>query len=378
MLKLENRYLLGNSNLINKIYNINDNSCLYEWRFNVLKFILPLFRAAGVSFFLSDKEQKKLDFQNGTVCGLDSSRLAEYQQYYQNHDPFREVVYSNLTCATDKMFPRQWENSLYYNDLLRPWQVSHELIICIRSRNRLYGKIGIFRQVGSPCFNDRDQAIALFIAKHLECVIKNINLAKVYKDEINIYKEIDEFPLRGIIVLDFDFKLVYCNEIAEKICWTIGEKEGAINNNLRQQNVSIPCEVIQDCQDLKFHFQLGQVVVPYFRVSDIYVNQDRRYKSRSFLDTWTSNGRKTPSFVILFEDRAEVRQIRERTAMFKYKLSMRELEICNLVREGLTNKEVSGELFISLCTVETHLRNIFKKTKANNRAELVKLLDCCY
>jgi DNA-binding NarL/FixJ family response regulator len=64
--------------------------------------------------------------------------------------------------------------------------------------------------------------------------------------------------------------------------------------------------------------------------------------------------------------------------MFKYKLSMRELGISNLVRECLTNKEISGELFISLCTVETHLRNIFKKTKANNRAELVKLLDCCY
>jgi DNA-binding CsgD family transcriptional regulator len=375
MISLQKNHLLDISSLIN---NAPDNSSLRELRLNVLKLILPIFQADGASFFLTDSERRYLDIPDGVIHELDSN-VTPYQQYYQKYDPFREVIYStNLTCATDKMFAdKWWENSMYYNDFLRPKQLSHEMIICIRSENRLYGKIGIFRQIGRPCFDDHDRAIALVLAKHLKYVIENINLSRVCEDKINIYREFDDYPLMGIIVLDFNIKPVYYNEMAKKICWAI-KKEGDIEgNSCGQRSISIPYQVIRNCQDLKSYFKLGETGAP-FCVSNIYMNQGREYKFRSFLNARTSCSKELPSFIVLIEDCAELRQIKERTAMFKYKLSKRELEICSLVRDGLTNKEISTELFLSLCTVETHLRNIFDKTKANNRAELIKLLDCCY
>ena len=53
-------------------------------------------------------------------------------------------------------------------------------------------------------------------------------------------------------------------------------------------------------------------------------------------------------------------------------LTPRELEILQLIAEECTNKEISEKLFISERTVETHRKNIFRKTKTNSLVGLIK------
>ncbi len=53
-------------------------------------------------------------------------------------------------------------------------------------------------------------------------------------------------------------------------------------------------------------------------------------------------------------------------------VSDRELEILNLVANGLTNMEISKQLEISKRTVDNHISNILTKTGAKNRIELVR------
>jgi DNA-binding NarL/FixJ family response regulator len=48
-------------------------------------------------------------------------------------------------------------------------------------------------------------------------------------------------------------------------------------------------------------------------------------------------------------------------------LTKRELEILQLVAEGLSNEEIGKKIFISRKTVKTHLTNIFDKLQVNNR-----------
>ncbi|MBI3502919.1 MAG: response regulator transcription factor [Bacteroidetes bacterium] len=53
------------------------------------------------------------------------------------------------------------------------------------------------------------------------------------------------------------------------------------------------------------------------------------------------------------------------------KLSAREIEIIQLVSEGLSNKEIAERLFLSVHTVTTHRKNIMSKLGVNNTAGLV-------
>ena len=51
-------------------------------------------------------------------------------------------------------------------------------------------------------------------------------------------------------------------------------------------------------------------------------------------------------------------------------LSAREREVVALVAAGRTNPAIAEELFLSVKTVETHLRNVFSKLGVASRAEV--------
>jgi len=53
-------------------------------------------------------------------------------------------------------------------------------------------------------------------------------------------------------------------------------------------------------------------------------------------------------------------------------LTNREIEIIRLIEKELSNKQIADKLFISERTVETHRKNIFRKTKTQSIIGLVK------
>jgi DNA-binding NarL/FixJ family response regulator len=56
-------------------------------------------------------------------------------------------------------------------------------------------------------------------------------------------------------------------------------------------------------------------------------------------------------------------------------LTERELELARLVVDRKTNPQIAAELFLSQKTVETHLRNIFRKLGVANRVELARAVE---
>jgi DNA-binding NarL/FixJ family response regulator len=56
-------------------------------------------------------------------------------------------------------------------------------------------------------------------------------------------------------------------------------------------------------------------------------------------------------------------------------LSERELQVARLLVDRRTNREIAGELFVSLKTVEAHVRNLFRKLDASSRAEVARTVE---
>lgn len=54
-------------------------------------------------------------------------------------------------------------------------------------------------------------------------------------------------------------------------------------------------------------------------------------------------------------------------------ITPRELEILELIAEGLSNREIAGRVFVSENTVKTHLSRVFDKLGARRRTQAVQL-----
>lgn len=59
----------------------------------------------------------------------------------------------------------------------------------------------------------------------------------------------------------------------------------------------------------------------------------------------------------------------------QYNLSDREMEILNLLVEGLTYQLIADQLFISYGTVRKHVENIYRKLEVHGKAEAIKKVN---
>jgi ATP/maltotriose-dependent transcriptional regulator MalT len=57
----------------------------------------------------------------------------------------------------------------------------------------------------------------------------------------------------------------------------------------------------------------------------------------------------------------------------KLGLSKRELEVLQLMAEGLSNQEIAGRLFLSVNTIKTHSSRLFEKMDVERRTQAIDM-----
>jgi len=60
------------------------------------------------------------------------------------------------------------------------------------------------------------------------------------------------------------------------------------------------------------------------------------------------------------------------TALNKLNMSRRELDVLELMAEGLSNQEIAERLFVSLNTIKTHSARVFEKLEVKRRTQAVE------
>ena len=56
-------------------------------------------------------------------------------------------------------------------------------------------------------------------------------------------------------------------------------------------------------------------------------------------------------------------------------LTKQEARIAKLILADKTNKEIASELYISLSTVKTHIRNLYAKYEVSNRQQFAEKMN---
>jgi PAS domain S-box-containing protein len=114
--------------------------------------------------------------------------------------------------------------------------------------------------------------------------------------------------------------------------------------HIEQQKFQIKDDVIANVEDLLVPV-LNQLMSKGSNIDQLYLNLIKR----SLEDLTSSFGRK-----ITLKD---------------YKLTPREVHICNMIKRGLSSKEIANFLNISKFTVGRHRHNIRKKLKLTNKKD---------
>jgi len=114
--------------------------------------------------------------------------------------------------------------------------------------------------------------------------------------------------------------------------------------------------------------------------------KDTIYKSLKFgVDSYLLDDCDSPEILEAIEDTNNGKQFycgmvidilsesdeREKAGCSGITLSEREIEIIKLISDGLTNKEIADQIFLSTHTVNTHRKNIMNKLGIKNTAGIV-------
>ncbi len=134
----------------------------------------------------------------------------------------------------------------------------------------------------------------------------------------------------------------------------------------------IPFEIleskVEQVEVLRRTFPYGLLAVPLFYLVWNILSLYFGYKYfGSFVDTQSAD-QKGSMVIALEQDKVDGRFYE------KYKITNREKEVILLLAKGYSYNRISEELVISLTTARTHIYNIYQKTGAKNKVELINLM----
>jgi DNA-binding NarL/FixJ family response regulator len=97
---------------------------------------------------------------------------------------------------------------------------------------------------------------------------------------------------------------------------------------------------------------------------------DARTHLRAALETFEDLGAEPWAERARQELRASGATARRRDPSTVVDLTPQEVQVARLVRQGLSNRDIAAQLFVSPRTVDFHLRNVFAKLGVSSRTEL--------
>jgi DNA-binding CsgD family transcriptional regulator/PAS domain-containing protein len=338
--------------------------------------LMEMFSAHGGIFFLGDPDSGRLTLASTVLVNVDSNYYDQYVRHYWRLDPVYDAVSNGGTRAfrfSDTRPSSRCPKNEFYNDFLRPQGIGAELVLCFLFGNKLSASISLFRSTHDPDFAYQDVRKASVVSSHMSAIFHNATLLSQLHEEKARFQSMYESMEEGIIVLDNQLKVIFCNSTALKMSHLWSPKGPHWNHCEGNESLVVPDKVLEDCLALKTGFEVGGSMVDLVGrpIAYVYVNETDYFRADSKIFTNPFESMSKAYILITIRGPSKIAAHSEGSIKKEYDLTKRELEVIHYVSQGLTNQQTADRLFVSLFTVITHLKNIYRKVGVRNRTELV-------
>lgn len=188
----------------------------------------------------------------------------------------------------------------------------------------------------------------------------------------------------GILIFTFHNELVYINAEAREMLsseWPNGNS----SSRRRSSTVYIPEVVTNLCNQLKqLAASSNSGTAPSSpdlsrtpSILALSTSGSNPCSFRAFFLSNSQNGTFEASYILILIERiSPTKKFDLHKITKQYRLSLREIEVIELLIRGYKNKEIADKLCVCVYTVEGHLKKIMKKMQVGNRTSiLAKLLE---
>lgn len=336
--------------------NIND--FMYE----VLEFISDTFGHERLAFFLVD-ESSKLKYTSKT-SNVSEKSFKSYGDYFYKVDVFNPdnnqlLINSNRNVVTipDIMPFKLFEKTEYYNEYLSKYDYYYYLSTYFRSKNQILGGFSVARSKEEGNFAEKDIQVLDKIAPYISNCLVNYLEVNQLKLERELYQNSIQDAPHGIIILNNRSVVVSYNGAARSLCESmLGDYQTDPVHTFVEQFVG---RSPNKAANVSVSINIGQ------KRYDIEITPSKVFNSNLDLDTY---------FVVYINKSDHDHPDNNFLLASTYHLTSREIEIVDLMSNGLSNSEIADILIISKNTVRTHIENIRVKVDAKNRLNVLKKL----
>jgi len=101
--------------------------------------------------------------------------VQRFQTHFVHEDPFIKKAMASgpsVTRREDFLEESRFFRTSFYNDFWRPQGIYHKLGICLASRGRFFGGIGLMRSRREPAFADQEVRVARLLAPILTLAVE--------------------------------------------------------------------------------------------------------------------------------------------------------------------------------------------------------------